>query len=328
MERTWNATTVMLHKTFFSLGILLILLLNFVGPSARAMRHLSFLHRPGNRGSCLLLMARRAAHLGQPHPDTHPHLLKKDEVKRLWNMIDGWLCPNFHSSEHAHAYEKKKPPSPVLQVYLKFQASEGTPQSLFYLQVNPGICRGEFAERRSRLAESIRQAALTVPGAAPSLLHGRTFCSRHLVAVSAAQRMHMYDSVPYPFRQNSNFRYYWVAQKSLCHLGSTKQYIPYLPQFFLVLRSDTWPEGSNPTASSYWTCPATPTGASCSSGTRTPRRSCGRDTEPGPTRSRRSSSGWTAASPWPCCQACAVTVHFSCRLPLLIIDRRFFLQVS
>ncbi len=69
-------------------------------------------------------------------------------------------------------------------------------------EVNSGLQRSEFAQRRSNLAEAIRQAGASK---ASSLLHASS--KQHLVVIPSAQRSFMYDSIPYPFRQNTDYRY-------------------------------------------------------------------------------------------------------------------------
>jgi len=70
------------------------------------------------------------------------------------------------------------------------------------------VSAAEFALRRARMAEAVRKstAAEKRPGAA-SFLAGHAHYANHLIVVPAAQRVFMYDAIPHPFRQNSDFRY-------------------------------------------------------------------------------------------------------------------------
>ena len=81
-------------------------------------------------------------------------------------------------------------------------------------EVNPLVTRQELAARRAALAQlvrtdegsDVRADDTNTSYSSRKLLAGHKRVHRHLVVVPAAQRAFMYDNIPFPFRQNSDFR--------------------------------------------------------------------------------------------------------------------------
>ena len=126
-----------------------------------------------------------------------------------------WRALSLSKKPHACTFSysaSSGPPPPTLG-----QAHPATHPHLFQdhsSEVNPLITRSEFISRREALADLVRrdESAEVRPDdtntsySSRKLLAGHKRLNRHLVVVPAAQRAFMYDNIPFPFRQNSDFR--------------------------------------------------------------------------------------------------------------------------
>lgn len=123
-------------------------------------------------------------------------------MRCTWNAFQSFRSFTSIQSGQTH------PSGPVNPVVFGQPIPLSHPHLLQPGMVNPGVYKEELVLRRHRLAEKIRSSAAAQKSPhQTSVMSGHAHIPAHLVVIPAGQKQFMVDKIPFPFRQDTDFRY-------------------------------------------------------------------------------------------------------------------------